>query len=535
MEGIQDSMTRWRWHLVLGAALAGFVFLAGCGGSSNNVLVIPSRTATPTPSPTATPSATPTPVATFVAGACPASQAASLAKLGATCGYLVVPENRTKANGRTIRLPVAIVPSKSKPAAPDPIVHLTGGPGGDALSEVQTLVNAGLNANRDLIIMDQRGDVDTQPELTCPEIDEFNAQAIGLPYDAPSTEKLHLAATQACHDRLVAEGIDLSAYNTTENSADFADLRTALGIAQWNVYGFSYGTDLALSLMRDHPEGIRSVIIDSIAPPSVVSLGWTWTNANEGINNIFRACAAQPACNSKYGDLASTFAGLVQQLESDPLTTTGQYSPSVPPVKVELDGGALVNWLAAIPMPLVPITKIPSAIEELAKGNPTQIANSRAFFTDPAGIGHFGHGLAYGVFCSEWVPFQPESEILTQGLLAFPTYPDSVLSQAPQLPFMTQDCTIWNVPKAPDSVRLATISTIPTLLIDGSFDGRTSPQWGVYAASTLQNSTNIVIPGIGHWVTPQSDCAQEVIASFLSNPMAPDTSCIGKVPPPSFD
>lgn len=101
---------------------------------------------------------------------------------------------------------------------------------------------------------------------------------------------------------------------------------------------------------------------------------------------------------------------------------------------------------------------------------------------------------------------------------------------------MTQDCAVWNVPKAPHSVRLATISTIPTLLIDGSFDGRTSPQWGVYAASTLQNSTNIVIPGIGHWVTPQSDCAQEVIASFLSNPTStPDTSCVAKLPPPTFN
>jgi hypothetical protein len=71
--------------------------------------------------------------------------------------------------------------------------------------------------------MDQRGDVDTQPELTCEEIDEFNIDAIGLPYDSPATEEKHVAATQACHDRLVAEGSDLSAYNTTENAADFAD------------------------------------------------------------------------------------------------------------------------------------------------------------------------------------------------------------------------------------------------------------------------------------------------------------------------
>ena len=46
---------------------------------------------------------------------------------------------------------------------------------------------------------------------------------------------MHVMATTACHDRLVGEGIDLSAFNTSENSADFADLRKALHIKEWNV------------------------------------------------------------------------------------------------------------------------------------------------------------------------------------------------------------------------------------------------------------------------------------------------------------
>ena len=110
---------------------------------------------------------------------------------------------------------------------------------------------------------------------------------------------------------------DLSAFNTSENCADYADLRKALKIKRWNVYGLSYGTDLALSLMRDHPEGIRSVIIDAVLPPTAVSLGWTWTNANEAINNIFRACANQPACAA-----SAQFTAQVQKLEASPLTMT---------------------------------------------------------------------------------------------------------------------------------------------------------------------------------------------------------------------
>ncbi len=239
------------------------------------------------------------PEAQFEPDACPTSVASLPELANARCGYLVVPENRVHPNGQTIRLPVATIPSVSQPPAGDPVVHLSGGPGADALGDAAFLVPAGLNQKRDLIIMGQRGTLDSEPELTCPEIDRFNAQAVGLFYDSPLTEALHVAATKACHDRLAGEGIDLSAYNTAENERDFEDLRQVMGIAQWNVYGYSYGTYLALSLMRDHPEAIRSVTIDSVVPPSVASLGWTWSNVAEAFNNLFRACAAAARLRQK--------------------------------------------------------------------------------------------------------------------------------------------------------------------------------------------------------------------------------------------
>jgi pimeloyl-ACP methyl ester carboxylesterase len=39
----------------------------------------------------------------------------------------------------------------------------------------------------------------------------------------------------------------------------------ALGIKEWNVYGVSYGADVALQLLRDYPEGTRSVVLDTAA------------------------------------------------------------------------------------------------------------------------------------------------------------------------------------------------------------------------------------------------------------------------------
>jgi hypothetical protein len=46
-----------------------------------------------------------------------------------TCGYLTVPENRSKSDGRTIRLAVATRRATAPTPKPDPIVFLTGGPG----------------------------------------------------------------------------------------------------------------------------------------------------------------------------------------------------------------------------------------------------------------------------------------------------------------------------------------------------------------------------------------------------------------------
>jgi hypothetical protein len=98
---------------------------------------------------------------------CPADQAAALAELKVTCGYLVVPENRTKHNGRKIRLPVAIIPSKTQPALPDPVVYMAGGPGANAISQASILVAVGLNQTRDLIIMNQRGVPDQKHPTLC--------------------------------------------------------------------------------------------------------------------------------------------------------------------------------------------------------------------------------------------------------------------------------------------------------------------------------------------------------------------------------
>src|SRR4051794_15881180 len=86
-------------------------------------------------------SATAADAATFASGPCPVADPPLTALKDARCGFLTVPEHRDRPDGRTIRLRVAIIPARSKTPAPDPVVYLTGGPGGSAISAAQNVVN----------------------------------------------------------------------------------------------------------------------------------------------------------------------------------------------------------------------------------------------------------------------------------------------------------------------------------------------------------------------------------------------------------
>ena len=157
------------------------------------------------------------------------------------CGFLVVPEDRSQPKGHTIRLAVAIFKTPNPNPAPDPLLVLGGGPGEPLLATAGPMINANSFAffapGRDVILLDQRGAGYSQPSLNC------------------QTNE----TVQACHDRLVKEGINLNAYTTLEDAADVHDLVRALGYQQVNLEGDSYSTRLALTVMRLYPADLRSV------------------------------------------------------------------------------------------------------------------------------------------------------------------------------------------------------------------------------------------------------------------------------------
>ena len=104
--------------------------------------------------------------------------------------------------------------------------------------------------------------------------------------------------------------------------------------------------------------------------------GQFWDNARRGFNNLFSTCAAQQRCHGRHPKLRQTFTSQVRKLESHPLTTRVRPMPDAPRVKVVLDGGALVNWLALMALGPAKYTKVPNWIDQLAAGRPRNIAAS---------------------------------------------------------------------------------------------------------------------------------------------------------------
>jgi pimeloyl-ACP methyl ester carboxylesterase len=479
------------------------------------------------------------PASAFTPGPCAKPPGPTPELKTARCGRLVVPEDRAHPNGRTISLSVTIIPSKAAIPKPDPIVWLAGGPGDDAITEIPWAVAGGLNRNRDVIFMSQRGTYTAKPKLTCPVVDRWPAKTLNMPYDAPATGRAYVAATKKCRAQLLKKGVDLGAYNTIESSDDLDELRQALGIKEWNVYGISYGTDLALNYMRMHPQGIRSVGIDGIFPPPLAGGVASWASAGEGIDAIFKACGGDPKCHRRYGDIGATWRRLVRKYEAEPRTVRVPVQGVKGKVAVKISGGMLLQWTVSPGTHLA--GKVPADIDALAHGNPVPVASTWAApKLNPAGIGVLSNGLFSDVSCGEWVPYESVASVVAAGRKAFPNFARSIWENAPNLPFMRQNCAAWNVPAVPAEVRDVTHSQIPTLVVDAQYDGQTAASFGLLVARTLPNSTVVTIPNVAHVAfaspSPKANaCTQQIARSFFDTPSAAKTGCIAEVPPTEWE
>jgi pimeloyl-ACP methyl ester carboxylesterase len=324
-------------------------------------------------------------------------------------------------------------------------------------------------------------------------------------------------AFRRCRERLIIEGIDLSAYHSAASAADLNDLRIALGYQKLNLYAVSYGTRLALTLMRDYPDAVRSAVLDSAYPLQVNLYTTLAPNADRAFNVFFSRCAADPACNATYPDLRNVFYGLVDQLNAQPvwislLAGGGEQS-------VLLDGGLLIDVLfVGLYNPPV-TTSMPQMIYDVWRGDYRILSDRLALYFDASGA----LGMQMAVQCTEEIRFNTvgDAYVAAQGvqpqIAAF--YPASVEP-------LFAVCEEWATTPLDRRENLPVTSNVPVLILAGEHDPITPPDWGRMLDADLPNAYFYEFPGHGHWVTRSSLCALQMAFAFWDNPTAdPDFGC----------
>lgn len=450
------------------------------------------------------------------------------------CGYVEVPADHTDPDGPTIRLHVAVFHSRSDPALADPVVYLEGGPGGHALELLSLTFSVYFDPlldTRDLIIFDQRGTGYSDPALECPEVIELNYDLLDEDISPAESRDQLLLAFQQCRDRLAGEGIDLSNYTSVQNAADVEAVRQALGYEQWNLYGISYGTRLALTVMRDFPASVRSAILDSTVPLEANLFIENPAHTAQAFEVLFQGCAQDAECSAAYPDMEAEFDALVARLDDEPVKMTVTNPLSGESYDLLLNGDALISFLFQSLYSAEIIPMLPRIVFDVRDGDTTLFAQMMGALLTSAEIVSFG--MQFAVECGEELNFATAEDLAA----AAESYPDlagylerSLLDEGAKAL-----CDIVHVPAAAASENEPVISDIPTLILAGEYDPVTPPAWGEQVAANLSHSHFFEFPGLGHGASVSAECAQNILLEFLDDPAtAPDAVCIADMTGPDF-
>lgn len=432
------------------------------------------------------------------------------------CGYMTVPEEHDNPHGPTIRLAVAVVKSTSENPAPDPLVVEAGGPGASTLAGIPSMLGwVELREQRDIVLIEQRGTPYSKPYLLCEEVSNSVAKMLSQSFSEEQAPTLLTQALTTCRERLIAKGVNLSAYNSLENTADIVMVLTALGYDEFNFYGISYATMLAQHLMRDNPDRLRSVILDGVAPLSVNGFVQLPNSADRAFRLLFESCTADPVCNHHFPNLETVFFNLVETLNKNPRTV---YFASRK-IDILMTGDRLI-WQLFTNLQRGPIPLLPASIYAMANGDDSLMVS----FGIPILPGsQFISGMSNSVLCAEETDYT-ESDWNLEGI-----YPQ--VGALIRAGFDVRDeCAVWNVEPLSDDASAPVVSDIPTLILSGEFDPNTPPSAGSVVAEALNNAYVYTFPGITHGALSDSLCAQSITLDFLDDPThEPDASCIANM------
>ena len=423
----------------------------------------------------------------------------------AFCGYHSVPEDRSKVDGRQIKLNIMMIPSVRANAKLDPIFVFVGGPGQGAV-EVSAAVMPSLlkmNQQRTIIFIDQRGTGKSNP-LICDLSDS-------------SIEEVPKEELQLCLSELEA---DTRLYNTEVLAQDTAEIQKALGFNKINIYGVSYGTRLGLAYMRLYPELVRSAVLDGVAPLDI-PIG---ADHGAGIRSAFQSllldCMADDPCRNAFPNIKKEFEELESQLvEEKTITYKDPKTASVEELTLSRD----LLWGVIQQMLYDPTSSsmIPFVLHQAHKENwaPFLAWNKMG----EGMMDSIPMGLYLSIVCAEDI-IRIEEDTNFDGVLAGNTVSS-----------LKQMCEAWEYVTIESRFFEPVSSDIPILLLSGQYDPVTPPANGEHALQTLSNSRHIIVPGVAH-NTLRTECVLNIVREFVDTIDAKqiETSCVSEQRRPPF-
>jgi pimeloyl-ACP methyl ester carboxylesterase len=436
----------------------------------------------------------------------------------ALCGKLAVPEDPSAPGGRTVELFVVRVPALSSAPRPDPLVLIAGGPGESTVDMYLQLKGAFEPARRerDVILVDQRGTGRSAAGFDCDVPDELSLDTAG---DARLAKYIDQCLRELEHDPRF--------YTTSVAVQDLDRVRAALGIEQWNVYGVSYGTRVAQQYLRRFPEHARSVVLDGVVPPELALGPDIAREAQRALDRIFARCAADDGCHAHFPSLPADFRELLARLDKQPVTTTSPYAT---------DGGAGADNASKFAAPQLralvrllsysstTVALLPALLHEAHEGNYAPLANqtSTTLRRLPESL---SFPMSNAVICTEDAPFAPPDS--REGLGA--TYLGTTIVDA-----LAEICGQWPAGAIDADLKMPLVSDRPVLLLSGSNDPITPPEYAARAAAKLAHATQLVGADQGHGLIGIG-CVPRLLRTFLEHPNDTlDAACLKLEPPTPF-
>lgn len=429
----------------------------------------------------------------------------------AEIGEVLVPENRADTESRMI--PVRFVRLASRAEAPAaPVVYLAGGPGGSGTATAETrrieLFEA-LREHADVILLDQRGTGLSERLPYC-------SSSVELPPDEALTRdrwvELHRRGLDECLGFWEAEGIDIRGYTTWESAADVEAVRQALGVERVSLLGISYGTHLALAVLKRFPESVDRAALVSVEGPDDTAKLPSRTDAY--LARLQAAIDADSASAARYPDIRGMIAGVLDAVEADPprVTVRQRDGTSFERTLGRFDLQQTTGWMISDPDRAASIL---AAYEAASAGDYTFFSYFPAQRVGFAAMAT-AMDLASGISAERADRIARERETALLG--------DALNAPMPHLAGSVDGLTL------PESFRQPTTSDRPVLIVSGTLDGRTYPEAAAEVASALPNSTTVTVENAGHNLFFDHPDVVGLIVDFASGAAVPTQTLVAPHP-----